>query len=494
MSQPLNLASLGSLPSAVAKPRYGRDALRAGILHIGVGNFHRAHQAVYLDDLFNAGKNRDFALLGAGLRPGDAAMRRALEPQDWLTTVVELEPGANAARICASMAGFLPIGEDARAIVAALDDPALRIVSLTITEGGYCIDPATGTFNPEHPEIRYDAAHLDAPKGVFGVLVAALNRRRAQGAQPFTVMSCDNIPGNGHVTQDAVTGLADLVDRDLGAYVRNEVAFPNSMVDRITPATTDRERAMLKERFGIEDNWPVFCEPFRQWVLEDHFTAGRPALEDVGVTFTPEVAAFELMKLRILNGGHATIAYPAALLGIHFVSDAMADPHVRGFLDKLEMEEIVPCVPPVPGVDLGEYYKLIARRFSNPEVGDTIPRLCLDGSNRQPKFILPSTRDRLTKGRDVTGLALESALWCRYCAGTADDGTPIELQDENATRLSTAARGARNDPAVFLGLRDIFGDVADAPAFRTSFASALQSLWRDGTRPTLQRYLNGGPA
>jgi mannitol 2-dehydrogenase len=489
MSQSLNLASLANLPSGIAKPRYDRGALKAGILHIGVGNFHRAHQAVYLDELFNAGKSLDWALVGAGIRAGDRAMRQALEPQDWLTTVVELEPGANTARVTGAMVGFVPVNEDGRAIVDALDDPALRIVSLTVTEGGYCIDPATGAFNPEHPDIVHDAAHMDAPRGVFGVLLAALRRRRDQRLSPFTVMSCDNIPHNGQVARDAVAGLADLVDPALAAYVREQVAFPNSMVDRITPATTDRERTILAERFGLHDNWPVFCEPFRQWVLEDNFPLGRPALEDVGVTFSSQVAAFELMKLRILNGGHATIAYPAGLLGIHFVHDAMEDPLVRGFLDKLETDEIIPCVPPVPGVDLHDYYQLIARRFANPDVGDTIPRLAQDGSNRQPKFILPSTRDRLKSGADVTGLALESALWCRYCAGTTDAGEPFKLDDPNASRLTPAASAAKDDPASFLDLRDIFGDVADAPQFRSKFETALRSLWRDGTRTTLQHYL-----
>jgi mannitol 2-dehydrogenase len=491
MSQPLSLATLSSLPPTVARPAYAREALRPGILHIGVGNFHRAHQAVYLDDLFNAGRDLDWALIGAGVRAGDAAMRRALEPQDWLTTVVELEPGANQARVSGAMAGFVPVGEDGGAIVAALDDPAIRIVSLTVTEGGYCIDPATGAFNPEHPEIRYDAGRPDRPKGVFGVLVAALKRRRDRGIAPFTVMSCDNIPGNGHVARDAVAGLADLIDPGLAGFIRERVAFPDSMVDRITPATSDRERRILEERFGIRDNWPVFCEPFRQWVIEDHFPSGRPALEVVGVTFTDTVAAFELMKIRILNGGHATIAYPAGLLGIHFVHEAMADPQVRGFLDRLETEEIIPCVPPVPGVDLGSYYRLVAGRFANPDVGDTIPRLCQDGSNRQPKFILPSTRDRLRMGADVTGLALESALWCRYCAATTDAGAPFSLDDPNAARLTQAARAAKEDPGAFLALRDIFGDVADSPVFRDRFETALRSLWRDGTRATLQAYLDG---
>jgi mannitol 2-dehydrogenase len=474
----------------VARPRYAREALRPGILHIGVGNFHRAHQAVYLDDLFNAGKDLDWAIVGAGVRSGDATMRSALEQQDWLTTVVELEPGANRARVSGSMTGFVPVGQDSRTIVEALDDPAIRIVSLTVTEGGYCIDPATGVFNPEHPEIRYDASHIDAPKGVFGVLVAALNRRRERSMAPFTIMSCDNIPHNGRVTMDAVAGLADLLDPSLASHVREAVAFPNSMVDRITPATTDRERAILEERFGIRDHWPVFCEPFRQWVLEDRFPTGRPALEDVGVTFTPHVAAFELMKLRILNGGHAAIAYPAGLLGIHFVHDAMADPLVRGFLDKLEMEEIIPHVPPVPGVDLKDYYRLIAGRFANPDVGDTIPRLAQDGSNRQPKFILPSTRERLNARGDVTGLALESALWCRYCAATNDSGEPIALNDPNAARLTPAALAAKEQPGAFLDLRDIFGDLAEAPQFGSRFETALKSLWRDGTRATLQRYLD----
>lgn len=492
MTQSLNLPSLARLPSIVAKPRYARDELRAGILHIGVGNFHRAHQAVYLDELFNTGRSLDWALIGAGIRAGDKAMRQALEPQDWLTTVVELEPGANTARVTGAMVDFVPVNEDGRAIVDALDNPALRIVSLTVTEGGYCIDPATGTFNPEHPDIVYDAAHRDAPRGVFGVLLAALKRRSDRGLAPFTVMSCDNIPHNGQVARDAVAGLADLVDPALAAYVREQVAFPNSMVDRITPATTDRERAILMERFGIRDNWPVFCEPFRQWVLEDNFPTGRPALEEVGVTFTPHVAAFELMKLRILNGGHAAIAYPAGLLGIHFVHDAMADPLVRGFLDKLETEEIIPCVPPVPGVDLQVYYQLIARRFANPDVGDTIPRLAQDGSNRQPKFILPSTRDRLKARDDVTGLALESALWCRYCAGTTDAGEPFTLDDPNASRLTPAALVAKDNPASFLDLRDFFGDVADSSLFRSRFEASLRSLWRDGTRATLQRYLSGG--
>jgi mannitol 2-dehydrogenase len=491
MPLPLNLTTLQNIPSTVQRPSYRREALRAGILHIGVGNFHRAHQGVYLDDLFNKGRDLDWAVLGAGVQPGDWAMRQALQPQDWLTTIVALEPGALRARVTGAMVDYLPIGPDGAGIIQALDDPAIRIVSLTITEGGYCIDPATGRFDASHPGIVYDAAHPDSPRGVFGTLVAALKRRQARGVEPFTIMSCDNLPGNGHVARDAVVGLADLVDPAVAAFVRSEVAFPNSMVDRITPVTGDRERARIAEEFDLQDRWPVACEPFRQWVLEDHFSAGRPALEEVGVTFTSEVTAYELMKLRILNGGHAAIAYPGALLGIHYVHDAVADPQIPGFLDRLELAEIIPCVRAPAGVDLQAYYKLVVQRFSNAEVGDTIPRLAFDGSNRQPKFILPSTRDRLALSADLTGLALVSALWCRYCAGSAENGELIEIADAKADVLMRAARAARVEPQAFLRLDDVFGDLGENTRFTAAFGAALSSLWTIGVRATLERYATG---
>ena len=263
------------------------------------------------------------------------------------------------------------------------------------------------------------------------------------------------------------------------------------MVDRITPATTDRERDLLRSEFGVEDNWPVFCEPFRQWVLEDKFTGGRPALEKVGVQFVKDVSPFELMKIRILNGGHATIAYPAGLMDIHFVHEAMQEPLVRNFLAKLEKEEIVPTVPPVPGVVLEDYYQLIDKRFSNPKIGDTVRRLCLDGSNRQPKFIIPTIADRLAAGKGITGLALESALWCRYCFGETDSGAVIEPNDPNWDRLRAASRAAKTNPAAWLAMEDIYGEVGTAKAFAGAFAHSLKTLWEIGTRQTLTRYLSG---
>jgi mannitol 2-dehydrogenase len=303
-------------------------------------------------------------------------------------------------------------------------------------------------------------------------------------------MSCDNIPGNGEVTHAAVSGLARLSDPDLADWIDANVAFPNGMVDRITPATGPREIGIVADEYGIDDAWPVFCEEFRQWVLEDRFPEGRPALETVGVQFVPDVAPYEHMKIRILNGGHAAIAYPAALLDIHFVHEAMEDPDIRAFLAKLEREEIIPVIPPVPDTDLDDYFALIERRFSNPKIADTIPRLAQDGSNRQPKFILPSTADRLARGEDVVGLALVSALWCHYLAGTTDSGRPITFNDPNIERIRAAASAATTNPGAFLELKDIFGTVATSNHFARRFTTALKSLQQKGTRATLKAYLD----
>jgi mannitol 2-dehydrogenase len=488
MSTKLSLQNLPSLGDRVAVPKYDRADLEAGIIHFGVGNFHRAHQAVYLHELFDKGRDLDFAIVGAGVLPSDEAMKGRLKAQDYLCTVVEQDHDRNSAAVTGVLVDFLSPGDPATT-VARLADPAIRIVSLTITEGGYFINPATGAFDPAHPAMAEDGRNPGAPKTVFGLIVAGIRARREAGTQAFTVMSCDNIPGNGEVTRAAVCGLAKLSDPALAEWIETNVAFPNAMVDRITPATNPGQIEFLKTEFGVEDAAPVFCEGFRQWVVEDHFPAGRPAFEEVGAQFVPDVAPYEHMKIRILNGGHAAIAYPAALMDIELVHEAMQEPIIDRFLEKLELEEIVPIVPPVPDTDLKQYFGIIRSRFANPKVRDTIPRLALDGSNRQPKFILPSTRDRLRQGLDVVGLALVSALWCRYLEGTSDSGRAIEIMDENRDRLHKAATAARRDPDEFLKLDDIFGDVAGSDVFRRRFATALHSLYEKGARATLEAYL-----
>lgn len=487
MALQLNASALPHLPEGVAGPGYDRARLKAGIVHVGIGNFHRAHMAVYLDRLFTLGQGHHWAILGAGVRPTDAAMRERLAAQDWLTTVVELDPNGLNARVTGAMIGFVPV--EPEATIAAMADPAIQIVSLTITEGGYYVDAQSGGFDATHTDMVADAAAPRAPRTVFGMILSALRRRRAADVAPFTVMSCDNLPENGHVTARAVTGLARLSDPAFADWIAANVAFPNSMVDCITPATSDRERALVADRFGLIDAVPVACEPFRQWVLEDHFPAGRPALEKVGVEFVKDVAAHELMKLRILNGGHAAIAYPSALLGHHFVHDAMADPLIARWLDTLERREIVPTLVPIPGVSYEAYLAKVTERFANPEVGDTIRRLCLDGSNRQPKFILPSLAQALAAGRPCEGLALEVALWCRYCAGIDEAGRAIAPNDDNWADLTGRAQSAKDDPGAFLANRAVFGALGEEPRFAAAFARHLGRLWSEGVHPVLADYI-----
>ena len=489
MAIELNTSALAQLPDSIGTPSYDRSALTAGILHVGIGNFHRAHMAVYLDRLFALGESHDWALCGAGVRSGDVTMRERLAKQDWLTTVVELDPSGLTAQVVGSMIDFVEV--DPAITIAKMAEPAIKIVSTTITEGGYYVDALTDGFDTKHPDIVADAANPDAPKTVFGMVIKALRIRRDAGLAPFTFMSCDNLPENGHVAKRTVIGLARLSDPDFADWISANVAFPNSMVDCITPATSDRERAMVADKFGITDAVPVACEPFRQWVLEDNFPQGRPALEKVGAEFVEDVAKYELMKLRILNGGHAAIAYPSALIGHHFVHDAMADPLISEWLDSLEQREIIPTLTPIEGVDYQAYREKIIERFSNPEVGDTIPRLCLDGSNRQPKFILPTLRDALATGADVSGLALEVALWCRYCARVDEAGNEIAPNDDNHVVLKSLADEAKGRPVAFLENTAVFGDLAQNEVFVAAFGQALNSLYDNGVKATLTAYIKG---
>ncbi len=489
MAYSLSQSTLHHLPATVAVPAYERAALSPGIVHIGVGNFHRAHQAVYLDRLFNKGLAHDWAIIGAGIKPYDAKMRQTLANQDWMSTVIELDPDGYKARVCGAMIGYADVS--VTGLIKALLKPEIRIVSMTITEGGYYLDPQTGGFDAGHPEMMRDGQNPDDPQTVFGALVCALKTRKSLGIVPFTVMSCDNLPENGKVARQTVVGLAKLMAPETADWINQTVAFPNSMVDCITPATSDRERDMASRRFEIDDPTVVICEPFRQWVIEDKFSCGRPALEEVGVEFINDVSAYELMKLRILNGGHSAIAYPAALLGHTYVHDAMRDPVIGAFLEKLEFEEIIPTVPQVPGVNFGDYFRKTKERFANPEIGDTIARLCLDGSNRQPKFILPTITDRLTAGSPIDGLALEVAMWCRFCAGTDDSGKPLQVHDENAKRLQENALKAKETPTSFIAMNDIFGSLSTDEKFIATFSKALAALWTKGTVATLKTYVNG---
>jgi mannitol 2-dehydrogenase len=483
-------ANLPTLRDGVGVPSYDRHRLTPAIVHFGIGNFHRAHQGVYLDELFNRGLDFHWGLIGAGVRPADAEMRAKLSSQDWLTTVVAQGPENSNARVTGGMIDFIQPGE-ASGIIAALADPRIRIVSLTITEGGYFIDPASECFDAENGAIIADARNPQHPQTVFGLILAGLRHRREAGRAPFTVLSCDNVPGNGRITRNAVVGLAELVDPELARWAREHVAFPNSMVDRITPATTDEHRAFLRSAYEIEDAAPVFCEDFSRWVVEDHFPAGRPALEEVGVELVGDAAPFELMKLRILNGSHAAIAYPGALMDVAFVHECLQQPLLRGFVEKLLREEILPTVRPAPNTDLEVYARDVLRRFANPKIADTVARLCVDGSNRQPKFILPIVADRLRAEHDVAGLALVAAFWCRYCEGRTDSGAAVNGEDPAWARMQQYARRSVHNPAAWLEMSEVFGEVGVDLRYRAQFGNALSILRQHGTREALRRYIAG---
>ena len=480
--------SLHKLGANIITPSYDRTALTPGIIHIGVGNFHRAHQAVYLDKLFGMGVDLDWAVIGAGVRSEDATMRDKLRAQNYLSSVSEVDNESCATRVCGAMIDFVEV--NSRALIDALTKPEIKIVSLTITEGGYFLEEDTGGFDCDHADIVRDSNDTDNPKTVFGVLVAAIKQRRRAGVAPFTVMSCDNLPGNGRVARQAVTGLAGLIDAELRDWIDANISFPNGMVDRITPATGARERALAGRQLGAEDAAPVVCETFHQWILEDAFPGGRPALQRVGVQFVDDVVPYELMKLRIVNGSHACIAYAAALLGVEYVHDAMNNELVRAFLDKVQSDEIIPTVRPAAGVDIVDYFELTKRRFANKGIADTVARLCMDGSNRQPKFIFPTIAERIKNSLPVDGLALEVALWCRYCAAEDDAGKPIKVDDINADRLREFALRTKNEPMIFLTMTDIFGAIDELQLFKERFAVMLNSLWKNGVAATLQNYLN----
>ncbi|MEC9343742.1 MAG: mannitol dehydrogenase family protein [Pseudomonadota bacterium] len=484
----LGQSNLERLPAGVRRPRYDRAALSPGIVHVGLGNFHRAHQAWYLHRLFEAGLNLDWAIVGAGVRPGDAVQRQKLLGQDCLTTLIELDPSGTSAEVVGSMIDFVPVEATNAALIARMAQPDIRIVSLTVTEGGYYIDPDGGGLDSSHPDIVHDAANPQAPVTVFGAVVAALKRRRALGLGPFAGQCCDNLKENGAILRRTIVSLAAMSDPELAAWIGENCSFPNSMVDCIVPATGPGEIALARE-FGIDDKVPVTHENFRQWVMEDDFCAGRPDWDRVGATFTGRVQDYEAMKLRILNGGHQVIALPGELLGIRTIAGAMAEPLIARLLRRVVTEEIAPHVAPVPGMTPLGYLDLVERRFSNTRIEDTTRRVAFDGSSRQPGFVMPSIRDGLRAGTPVEGLALVSAMWAVYCRGRREDGAPIEPNDPAWTVLSTTALEARDSPMAWLGMRRYYGDLADAAPFANSFVRWMEHIGHDGVAGTISAYL-----
>lgn len=485
-------ATLPDLPEALKRPVYDRSRITPGIVHIGMGNFHRAHQAWYLHRLMQSGEAMDWGILGAGVRPADQAMRQKLLAQDGLTTLIELDPAGISAEVIGSITGYVPIAEGNGPLIAQMAAPEIRIVSLTVTEGGYFLDPATKKFDPTHPDIIHDAGAPLAPRTAFGAIVAALRIRRAEGSGPFTCLSCDNLPGNGAILREVVITLARLSDPDLADWIAAKVSFPNSMVDCIVPATGARELALARQ-MGVEDAVPVTHENFRQWVIEDRFCAGRPAWEKVGATLSGQVHDHEAMKLRILNGGHQIISDAGEILGLRTIAETMAHPLIRGLFRKVATEEIVPLLHAVPGMTPLAYVDLIETRFANPEILDTVRRVAFDGSSRHTGALLPVIREALKAGTPVEGLALSQALWARMCTGLREDGSEVEPNDPVWADLQAAAHAATADPQAWLDQRQFYGALAEDPGFAASFSRWLRQLHAEGVEATLSAFLGRHP-
>jgi mannitol 2-dehydrogenase len=481
----LNQASLKSLTIPV--PSYDRSQVTVGIVHFGVGGFHRAHQAMYIDQLMEQGRALDWGICGVGVMPFDLKMKEAMETQDCLYTLVLKDPdGSWEPRVIGSIVQYLYSPDDPDAVIEKMADPATRIVSLTVTEGGYNFNQVTGEFDASNPAVRADLAPGAVPRTTFGLITEALVRRRSRGIEPFTVMSCDNIQGNGHMAQEVFTAFARLRDPELGEWVEGNVLFPNSMVDRITPVTTDEDRAAISDRFSVEDAWPVVCEPFTQWALEDKFSLGRPPFESVGVQVVPDVMPYELMKLRLLNASHQALCYFGYLAGYRLVHEVAQDQLFANFLLDYMNREATPTLAPVPGIDLDAYKLQLIERFSNASVRDTVARLCAESSDRIPKWLLPVVRENLAAGRDVTLSAAVVASWARYAEGVDEQGEPIKVVDRLADTLQQIAAQQREDPLAFVKNRELFGDLATESAFTEPYLSTLNSLHSNGARATLE--------
>jgi mannitol 2-dehydrogenase len=483
----LNADALASFAETLPTPTYDRTQVRTGIVHIGVGGFHRAHQAAYLDQLMNKGKALDWGISGVGLLAHDRRMQEVMTAQDCLYTLVIKHPdGSLHPRVVGSIIQYLFAPDDPEAVLELMADPGTRIVSLTITEGGYLVHPVTGEFDADEASIQGDLLAGSTPSTAFGFITEALSRRRERGVPPFTVMSCDNIPGNGEVAHKMISAFARLKDPELAVWMESEVSFPNSMVDRITPVTTEADKALLTERFGVEDAWPVVCEPFMQWALEDSFSAGRPSFEDVGVQMVHDVEPYELMKLRLLNASHQALCYLGYLAGYRYAHEVCQDRLFTDFLLGYMDHEATPTLPPVPGVDLRQYKHQLIERFANPEVRDTLARLCAESSDRIPKWLLPVIREQLASGGEIARSALVVAAWARYAEGQDEQGQPIEVVDRLRDQLIARARGQREEPLVFISDRGLFGDLIDNERFVLAYRAALDSLHSRGALATLK--------
>jgi fructuronate reductase len=484
----LSNASLDRLPGQIRRPNYDRSGVRPGIVHLGIGAFHRAHQAVVIDDLLAAGAST-WGIVGASLRSSDT--RDALVPQDCLYTLAVRSGAGTEHRIIGSVLDTLVAPADPARLIARMADPAARIVSLTVTEKGYCHTPQTGELDAQHPDIVHDLRHPDAPRSAPGFIVAALARRQAAGTAPFTVLSCDNLSANGHTAKRIVTQFAALRSRELAQWIEDEVAFPSTMVDRIVPETTEADRASVASALGMIDAWPVVTEPFTQWIVEDRFPAGRPDFAAAGVQLVSDVTPFEHMKLRLLNASHSALAYLGYLAGYETIAAAMTDDRFVAFARQV-MEDAAPTLAMPVGTDLAAYSASLLQRFSNPALHHRTWQIAMDGSQKLPQRLLGAIQDRLRQGLPIDSHALAVAGWMRYVTAKDEAGRAIDVRDPIAAKLEAIANSVgpvadRLVPAL-LEVTSIFGTLGGDTRMRSAVTQALAKLYEVGARQAVQEF------
>jgi fructuronate reductase len=472
----------------IAAMDYDRSAVTPGIVHLGIGAFHRAHMAAYVDSLL--AETPSWGIIGASLRRPDT--RDALQPQDFLYTLAIRDASGTRPRIIGAILDVLDANTQRAELIETMADPAIRIVSLTVTEKGYCHDPSTGELDESHPDIAHDLAHPDGPISAPGIIVAALALRQQRGLVPFTVMSCDNLPSNGKTAGRIVRRFAELrgVGSEFANYVQS-ASFPSTMIDRIVPATTDADRDIVRDLTGLDDAWPIMTEPFTQWVIEDDFPAGRPPFETVGAQLVEDVEPFELMKLRMLNGSHSTMAYLGYLSGYQYVNEAIADAGIYRLIHGLMTEEAMPTLP-MSRATLEAYRDQLLARFANPALKHRTWQIAMDGTQKLPQRLLGTIRDRLEKGQSIQRLALGVAAWMRYVTGIDEAGQPIDVKDPLATKLRAIADAAGRDPVKLanglLAVHEVFGtDLPAVAVFRDVVTNHLKSLIESGATDTVKR-------
>ncbi len=477
----LNQKNLTQITDRISNLDYDRNNIKPGMVHIGVGGFHRSHQAFYTHELMNKYNAPEWGICGVGLREGDRKIHDVLKKQDGLYTLIVKHPdGKIAPSIIGSICDFLLGVDNPMLVIERMADPATKILSLTITEGGYNFKPSTGEFDFENPDIQHDLKYPDNPKTVYGYLTAALKKRREAKLPAFTIMSCDNIQHNGDMARKMLLSFAKEQDASLAGWIEKEVCFPNSMVDRITPVTTQSDIDYLAKTYGIKDEWPVTCEPFIQWVIEDNFSDGRPELEKVGVQFVPDVKPYEKMKLRLLNAGHSVLGLLGALHGHKTINACMEDKtfvtYLRTFMDK----EATPVLDEVKGIDLKDYKDSLEARFANPNIKDSVSRICSESSAKLPKFLIATLEENLTAGKSIEFATLVIAAWCYYSDKQSDkNGQPLEIIDAMSNELHEAAAQTASDPLAFIKQESLFGNLAKNKRFADLYTIMVQKIYRD---------------